>query len=114
MCIMLRVCVCVCACECSTYGGQKRALNSLELELQVEARCRMWILGMELGPFASSTSALGLVTCCRFCCSFCFSFVVVVVVIVVLVLKMRCKSHACLANCSTLGTALDLQPPLFL
>ena len=105
------VCVCVCACEHSTYGGQKRVLNSLELELQVEATCRMWILGTELGPFASSTSALGLVTCCRFCCSFCFSFVVVVVV---LKLRMRCKSHTCLANCSTLATVMDLQPPLFL
>lgn len=41
-------------------------MDSLELELEMEVRCRKWVQGMELGPSARSTSALGLVTWFRF------------------------------------------------
>lgn len=37
----------VCAHECSTPQGQKRALESLELELQMVVIYPKWVLGLE-------------------------------------------------------------------
>jgi hypothetical protein len=43
------VCVCVCVCKCRAQGGQKRVLDSLELNLQV-VKLPGWVLGTELRP----------------------------------------------------------------
>lgn len=63
--------MCVCACECSTYGAQKRAMYSLKLELEMNVRCRKWVLGMELVRLASALNCrtlrmLGKVFHCRY------------------------------------------------
>lgn len=46
ICITLWVCT---EKKCSVNGGQKRVLDSLQLELQVTVRCPMWVLGTKLG-----------------------------------------------------------------
>ena len=46
----------MCACEphmCSPYGGQKKVLDSLEMELAYQ-----WVLGTESEPSAGAPSAL--------------------------------------------------------
>lgn len=44
------VCMCVyVSCAVSAFGGQKRALDSLELELQIVVGI-MWELGTNLNP----------------------------------------------------------------
>jgi hypothetical protein len=40
----------VCTCECSAHRGQKRALDLLELELEVIVGQRAWVPGTELSP----------------------------------------------------------------
>lgn len=40
------------------HGGQKKALNLLELELQVVMSCLTWELGTKLWSSATSVSAL--------------------------------------------------------
>lgn len=57
------VCLCVCVYVQGSKGacrGQKRALDPLELELQVTVGCLMWVLGTELCFFffARAASAL--------------------------------------------------------
>jgi hypothetical protein len=46
------VCICasvwLCVCECSAHGGQKRASDPPELELQVVVSRPLWVLGIEL------------------------------------------------------------------
>lgn len=37
------------------HRGQKRVLDSLELELWVFVRCRTWVLGTQLGLYKNST-----------------------------------------------------------
>lgn len=37
--------MCMCEYECSTDGGQERALDSLEMDLETIVSCQMWELG---------------------------------------------------------------------
>lgn len=46
MCVHTHVYVCV--CECSAQGGQKRALNPLQQELQIIVSHPVWVLEREL------------------------------------------------------------------
>lgn len=41
-----------------THGGQKRALDSLEWEIQIVVSCLMEVLGTELRVFRRAVSAL--------------------------------------------------------
>lgn len=51
MCMHMHMCVSVCVSECHMHvdagGDHKRALGSLELELQVVVSSRTWVLGAE-------------------------------------------------------------------
>ena len=44
MCIYTNLCECMCKNECSAHGGQKGALEPLELELQVVVNHLMCVL----------------------------------------------------------------------
>lgn len=47
--VYICVCVWVCAHVCSALGGQKEALDPLELELEVIVGCLMWVWALILG-----------------------------------------------------------------
>jgi len=48
--------VCEHACRC--HGGQKRASDPLELELQAVVNCPIWVLGATLEASARGASTL--------------------------------------------------------
>lgn len=58
--------VCLCACLCAVYmpsahRSQKRALDSLKLELETAVSCLIWVLGITLGSSGRAVCALN---CC--------------------------------------------------
>ena len=50
MCLVMYRRVCT-LCECSNCGGQKRASDNLELELQGVVSPPTWVLGIELKSY---------------------------------------------------------------
>lgn len=56
VCVFLSVCLCT-RCMPSVSGGQKKALDALELELQASMSCLMWVLGTKLKSPAKAASA---------------------------------------------------------
>lgn len=55
---LFNVCVCLCVTECvytlhaSTFEGQERTSDALELESSVVVRCPTWVLGIDPGSSA--------------------------------------------------------------
>lgn len=52
------MCVCLSPHVYSAWGGQKRALDALRLELQTAVWATIWVLGITPGPSARAASAL--------------------------------------------------------
>lgn len=77
---MCAACVWHCACEYSAHEGQKRALNSLQLKVQVVVSYLMWVLTTRLRSFAGLHGwTLALLKSkiwflCSFVCLFSFLF----------------------------------------
>lgn len=51
-----------CACKRSSHGGQKRALDPLELEFKAMTSCTSWILGTQRGSSVRTLCILFLIT----------------------------------------------------
>ena len=71
MCVCVYVCMCVCMCVCiyvcmyvcvcmyvGNHGVRKRAMDTLQLELQTVVSCLRWVLGTRLSSSAKAVITL--------------------------------------------------------